>query len=195
VLLSKTIINSKLTIEKVSNCSHHLSLTALGAATDYSNELVRELIFAFKYNKIVALKTPLSQLIISFLERTNWSTLLDLNWLVIPIPLHRRKYQLRGFNQSELLAQVVAQYFSLEISNKPLVRIKNNQAQASLKDKHSRLENAKGIFTISKPQIVHNRNILLIDDVITTGATMLEAAKILKGNKARQIIGLVLAKG
>lgn len=195
VQLMKVNTHFKTSFEKISACSHRLPMLALGAAANYNNELVRQMIFTFKYDKVLALKTPLIGLLVSFLNNTNWSTFLNFNWLVIPIPLHRRKYQLRGFNQSEILAQGIARYFSLEIATNLLVRIKNNKPQASIEDNQSRFENAKGIFVIKDSKLVQSRNILLVDDVATTGATILEAAKILKHNKAQHIIGLVVAKG
>ena len=108
------------------------------------------------------------------------------------MPLHKKRQRLRGFNQSEQLARAISKNFNLEI-NHNLIRIKHKKAQAKLHEKN-RWENIKNCFSYQGKNL-NNKNILLIDDVATTGATLNECAKVLKENNAKEVWGLVVAKG
>lgn len=94
--------------------------------------------------------------------------------LIVPIPLHPVKQRRRGFNQSEEIALGIA-----NIMKKPIIRhaLKRNVHSSSqtFKTRYDRWENIKGIFAVSEPELFKNKHILLIDDIVTTGAT-LEAA-------------------
>ena len=171
-------------------------LSALGAASSYQNSILQKTIHYFKYRGITSLQFPLSQLLIKFIEQNNYlSFFAKKDIYVIPIPLSKRKLRQRGFNQAELLAQSVALYFHWNYSPNLLQRIKNNPPQAQLKNKEERKNNVKGIFCFpSSTQTLKGKIIVLIDDVFTTGATMEEAARVLKKTRAKKIIGLVLAK-
>ena len=115
------------------------------------------------------------------------------NFIVVPIPLHYRRERQRGFNQSKLLADEISKKFNIQVVE-CLKRIKNNDPQAKLKSNNEREKNISGCFKIINPEMIKNKNILLVDDVFTTGATINEAVKILKENSARRIIAIVVAK-
>jgi len=115
------------------------------------------------------------------------------NFIILPVPLHPKKERKRGFNQSKLISEAVAKNFDLEMSD-CLKRIKNNKPQASLKDNEARIKNMAGCFRIKNSELVKNKNILLVDDVFTSGATINEAVRILKESGAKKIIVLVIAK-
>ena len=121
-------------------------------------------------------------------------------WTVIPLPLHRRKELARGFNQNDVLTKACFANYSgpktisvLTGMQNPLRRVKDTKSQITLRS-HKRLQNLKGAFTVVNASIIRNKNILLIDDVLTTGATMREAALTLKHAGARHIWGYVLAR-
>ncbi|MBI5306657.1 ComF family protein [Candidatus Wolfebacteria bacterium] len=191
----------------------------LGAAGDYDDPILRNLIHYFKYESFENLTPILGEIIIKYIE--NCKLKIE-NYIVVPVPLHRVKERQRGFNQAKLLAEYIVpkifgcqtsdehptfQYFGrptseyLKIVN-ALKRIKNTKPQACLrrqaqcKNNESRTENIKNCFKIKDSTIesIKNKNILLIDDVFTSGATVNEAVKILKQNNARKIIALVMAK-
>jgi len=163
------------------------------SATNYANPLIRELIKSFKYYYVQELSEPLSQLLIRVLE--NFDTSFKIfNFIIIPIPLHEHRLRYRGFNQAELLAKQVANHFNLPIRTNILKRIVPTGPQANIKDINKRKNNIKDVFNII-PNAVEGKNILLIDDVCTTGATLVEAARILKSNGAKEIWALVVAKG
>ncbi|HOK34928.1 MAG TPA: ComF family protein [Candidatus Paceibacterota bacterium] len=195
----------------MANFSHHCYqknnyLSSLGAASFYENEILKKAIFAFKYQPIKEAYLPLSEKMILFLKNSSFFNYLlkssreDL--VVAPIPLHQKKEKQRGFNQSDLLAQEIAQEFSLFYQKDLLTRIKNNSPQANINNPLERKQNVSNIFQVNKKYLkensqnnfLKNKIILLVDDVFTTGATLNEAAKVLKQNGAKKIVGLVLAK-
>jgi len=177
-------------------CRQKTKLEALGVVSSYQNNILKETIHNFKYKKIKSLVQPLSLLVIQFLENSFYfSQLSKNNLLIIPLPLHLRKKRQRGFNQSELIAKEIANYFYLPCETDILLRVVNNSPQVSLENSDLRKENVKDIFRANKSKTIRNKTILLIDDIYTTGATMEEAAKTLKQNGVKKVIGLVLARG
>ena len=177
-------------------CFRKTNLIALGIVSFYQNPILKKTIHFFKYQSVISLQKPLSNLMIKFLEKTNFfSKINKKDIIVIAIPLHKRKENLRGFNQSELLANSISTHFSLNYHSKVLLRIKNNTPQAKINNLSDRKKNSKNIFQISNPNLIKNKWIILIDDVYTSGSTLQEAAKILKKNGAKNVTGLVLAKG
>jgi len=189
----KRLSNSK---QKHRSCQGKTHLTALGIVSSYENSILKETIHFFKYKQIKNLVQPLSLLTIQFLKNSFYfSQFPKNNLLIIPLPLHLRKKKQRGFNQSELIAKKVADYFHLPICSDILLRIINNPAQVSMKNANDRKLNIQGVFQIKNGDNLKHKTIILVDDVYTTGATMEEAAKILKQAKVKQVIGLVLAKG
>ena len=92
---------------------------------------------------------------------------------ILPVPIHKRRLWERGFNQSTLLAEGIAQAAGVPILTNVLVRHRHTVAQTSL-DMEARQRNIVGAFKIRKPDILYNKRILIVDDVFTTGATVRE---------------------
>lgn len=121
--------------------------------------------------------------------------------VLVPIPLHRSRERQRGYNQARILARGIANKLRLRVLDL-LVRKKDTRAQVGLKQKDRR-ENVKGAFSLSPhpPAPLSGApaggsqypNIFLIDDVLTTGATLSEAARILKRHGAKKVWGITLA--
>lgn len=99
--------------------------------------------------------------------------------VVVPVPLHAWKLLIRGYNQSEYIAEGVARVMSKPLAAKNLVRKKHNPSQ-TLKPYHERWNNVEGIFGVRRPEEFEGRHILLVDDVFTTGATVASCAETLK---------------
>ncbi len=125
----------------------------------------------------------------------------DETFVIIPIPLSRKRKKMRGFNQAEILAHSIFSdqpYSSIySIATDILIKTKNTPTQASLSNKKVRLTNLSGAFTIqnseeNKKRLI-NKTIILIDDVVTTGATLIEARKTLQKLGCRKIIAFTLA--
>ena len=98
------------------------------------------------------------------------SGLFDSVDILIPVPLHRRKERQRGYNQSLRLCEGIAQTFPRPIISGNLVRKHRTESQTH-KTRIQRLDNMKGVFAVIEPEALKNKHILLVDDVITTGAT------------------------
>ncbi|MEA3478385.1 MAG: ComF family protein [Bacteroidota bacterium] len=91
--------------------------------------------------------------------------------LIIPVPLHPKKMRLRGFNQSEIFARGLAKSMNVPVNTKILYRTKASQTQTR-KSRFGRWKNVENIFTTRDDKALKNKNILLVDDVITTGSTI-----------------------
>lgn len=118
----------------------------------------------------------------------------DLQGLVVmPVPLHPRRLRERGFNQSLLLARHVSQSLSAELDFLSLRRVRYTQPQARL-SKEERGKNVRGAFQLRHDAVIRGRPILLVDDVVTTGNTINECARILRKGGAQKIYGLSLAR-
>ena len=163
----------------------------LAAAARYDEPIVKKLVHLLKYKSLRAAAAPLGHILNAYLERlpVNFS-----NYVLVPIPLHKERERLRGFNQAELIAERVAARFKIPIVANAIARIKNNPPQAEMKDAVSRAENMKNCFEIKSPEPVRGKNVLIIDDVFTTGATIGEAVKTLKQAGAKRAVAGVLAR-
>jgi ComF family protein len=115
------------------------------------------------------------------------------DFLTVPVPLHIRRLRERGFNQSLLLAKVVATDLGTQLDYLSLVRIRHTRAQTGLR-KEERRKNVKDAFSVIYPEIIKGKKILLVDDVFTTGYTLNECARTLKKSGAMVVICLTLAR-
>ena len=112
--------------------------------------------------------------------------------IIISVPMYKIKQKERGYNQTELLAKDFSKKFDISYNKKILIKCKNTKKQSSLSEKE-RYKNLKNAFLISPKISVEGKNIILIDDIYTTGATMEECAKVLKQAGAKEVLGLVIA--
>ena len=117
------------------------------------------------------------------------------NPLVIPIPLSPKREAERGFNQARRLAEhLLALSPKLgELECKALIRVKNTAQQARIQNTKKRAKNVRGAFQVSNPQKIAGRYVLLIDDVLTTGATAGECVRTLKKAGAREVYVVAFA--
>ncbi len=113
--------------------------------------------------------------------------------LIVPVPIHANKLAERGFNQSEILAAAIARKTGLPLDTVGLIRIVETQTQAKL-DARQRLENVKDAFAVINPLTFIEQNILLIDDVLTTGATINACAGKLLEAGAQQVCVMTIAR-
>ncbi|MDD4953948.1 MAG: ComF family protein [Candidatus Omnitrophica bacterium] len=152
--------------------------------------VVKELIHEFKYRGKDHLGLPLSRLMIDFIREYN----LPMQYidLVVPVPLHAAKLRQREFNQAEVLALHIAREFKKEPMIDLLRRTRHTRTQTELEPRE-RILNVKNSFSVEKKSAVKGANILLIDDVLTTGATSSEASGVLKKEGANIVFVLTLA--
>ena len=152
--------------------------------------VTKKLIHEFKYKGKNILARPLSRIMINFIKEYNIP--LDFLDLIIPVPLDNARLREREFNQSEELGIPIAREFNKEIASKILLRNRRTKAQAELKDSQRAL-NVAGSFSVDKGINLAQKNLLLIDDVLTTGSTSSEAARALKNAGAQTVFVLTLA--
>lgn len=163
----------------------------LGAASDYNNDLVKNLIYLLKFRYVKSAATPLGVILVRYIKNLN---LRFENFIIVPIPLFKKRLRLRGFNQSELIARGLANYLNLPIEISALARVKETKPQSETKNINERRKNVENCFAVAHPELILKKNVLLIDDVATSGTTLFEAAKALKTAGARRIIAFVVAR-
>lgn len=171
--------------------SQNLMLSGILVAADYENPGLRNLIWNFKYNSVKEIGEILSQIMSFYLQTQNLLSYFA-TAAVVPVPLHKRKLKIRGFNQAERLAANLAKILNLQYLP-VLEKIKPTKAQVEL-ERSQRLENLKGAFTARPSPSLGERKILLVDDVAATGATLNGCAKVLKRQGAGEVWGLVVAR-
>lgn len=101
------------------------------------------------------------------------------NSIVIPIPISRRRMAKRGYNQSELIAKRFTENTGIRIVTDAVKKVKHNEAQSLTSDVSERQSNVKGAYKLIKPDLINGRDVVVIDDVITTGSTMKEFTDLL----------------
>jgi ComF family protein len=152
--------------------------------------VIKELIHEFKYKNKPYLGKHLSKIMIDFIKEYNLP--LSCADLIVPVPLHNARLREREFNQAEILSTHIAEEFNLNLSPAALFRKRSTRTQVDLKDEE-RFANVAGSFSINPKVSVRGKNILLVDDVLTTGATTSEAAGVLKNAGAHIVFTLTLA--
>jgi len=147
---------------------------------------LRELIHVFKYGQVESLAGPLGRFLALALPRTEQFD------VVVPMPLHWLRRWKRGFNQSELLAREIAKRSCVPVKSF-VRRTKATTPQAGLTNAKRRA-NVKGAFRVRRPDRVRGLRILLVDDVMTTGATASACARALKECGAARVVLLTVAR-
>jgi len=168
---------------------------------DYRDSIIKKSIWNLKYKN----KRDLSKIFAEILYSRMLEELADLEILdnfkdpiLIPIPLSKKRLRERGYNQSLLIAEELEKInknkkVSYKLLKNILIKNKETTHQAQVKNKKERLQNLIGSFSVINKELIKNRNIILLDDVVTTGATLKEAKKELKKNGARKIIAFTVA--
>lgn len=136
------------------------------------------------------LHTNLQKPLIAAFERSDFTN----TSLIIPVPLSRVRFHERGFNQAEFLGGIIAKHYAIKLDSVSLARTKHTQMHRVAMDKKARELTVVNAFTITRPKLVADQNILLIDDVFTSGATGSACAKVLKKNGAVEVNVLTLAR-
>jgi ComF family protein len=190
---------SLIDISREPPCFNFKYLNKLYFATTYDEKLIQATIKFYKYGYVKELSETLADLIMSHFKLIDKFPLFSPetaeDFLLCAVPLHKSKLKQRGFNQAEEIAKHLSKFLNIPLLSDILIKTKKTLPQMSL-NKDQRLKNILDSFQINpqkKNQII-NKNILLIDDVFTTGATMEECAKVLKQNHAQSVWGVVVAR-
>ena len=162
-------------------------LNGIHIAANYQDLVLKKALWMLKYQGVKQLAKPLAELI----KERIWKKLETGDWLIVPVPLSKNKLRHRGYNQAELIARELPGNVRADVLFKKF----HTKSQVEVKDKEERLANIIGSFEVRNPEKIKGKKIILIDDVLTTGATMREAKKVLKQAGAKKVIGIVVARG
>ncbi|HEY7403228.1 MAG TPA: ComF family protein [Candidatus Angelobacter sp.] len=157
----------------------------------YDGEL-RELIHLFKYNGIKPAGAVLARLLARSIEPLS----LPQQFMLIPVPLWSGKRKSRGFNQAEAIAKAflrVHERDGIQLDTATLVRSRETASQTGL-TRRQRRANVRGAFTVARPERIRDRSVLLIDDVMTTGTTVNECARVLRRAGAKEVFVATVAR-
>lgn len=176
--------------QKCSACSKNMKILSIFT---YERN-IRKIIRSSKYGKKeFANLEALCLFAAKILKEAGFS--FEENTVLVPIPLHKGKYKSRGFNQAEIIAKILAKEFDVTHQKDLLVRKKETKPQFS-QNKLERRLNLENAFAVQKEQLKNVQSIVLIDDIYTSGATLIEAAEsIEKHTKLKSISGLTISKG
>jgi len=155
----------------------------------YYDDAIREAIILFKKRKVMA--RHLAELMAEHAPALfDFS---DYDYLV-PVPLHKRRYRERGYNQAELLAQSLEKLTQIPVLANNLIRIKYTEQQRKFRSRQEKFKNVEGVFKVRHPEEIKDATILLIDDVLTTGATVSEIARTLLNASANRVDVFTIAR-
>ena len=143
-----------------------------------TNTLSQRLIHDLKYNNYQDISKLFGKAIAENIRQNNRYTQID---YIIPLPLHPKRVKKRGYNQSELIATEVSQQLGVPLNTTNVYRTRNNESQTQ-KSLTERIENVKNIFALHDSTLFADKTILLIDDVITTGSTIIACCKALQNS-------------
>ena len=163
-------------------------VTVLLWAADYEGP-VRRLVHGLKFNDMDYLASPLGRRMVRRLGPLLFAERPD---LIVPVPLHFWRRYRRGYNQAERLARAIARLTLLPLDTRALRRRRAGRRQLGL-TRRERLRSLSGCFR-ARPGRAAGRTVLLVDDVVTTGATLEACARALLAAGARRVVGCVLAR-
>ena len=115
------------------------------------------------------------------------------NYILLAVPITKKKLKQRGYNQSEEIAKALSENLQIPLLKSCLLKIKETPPQMTL-SREEREKNIKGVFSVENKELIGNKKILLVDDVYTTGSTMEECARVLKKAGAREVWGIAVAR-
>lgn len=184
----------KIKIEKKASDQKINFIKSLYVATDLDQVVLQRCIYYYKYHGVREVGIYLNEVFGQYLNNLQ-DNFFDLSCYdgVVCVPLSKRRYRYRGFNQSEILAKYVSHYLEIDFLPNILKRKYSNKNQVDL-DPARRLLNVKDKISFSDDYSLKDKTILLIDDIVTTGSTLAECARVLKKHGAKRVDGLVLAK-
>ncbi|MDQ8004304.1 MAG: ComF family protein [Pedobacter sp.] len=144
---------------------------------------VQNLIHGLKYDGKTEIGITLGKLLAKKVIESEFYADID---LIIPVPLHQKKMRTRGYNQSEYIAAGLAEELNISVSTKYLLRDKSTESQTK-KARYTRYENMQDVFSVIKAEELAEKHILLVDDVVTTGATLEACGNILLNNGIKKL--------
>ena len=177
------------------SCSQERPAFTRAAAYGSYDEGMRDLIHLLKYDRVRPAAPILGRMLAEVIATLSPEFTADP--VVIPVPLHPSKVRQRGFNQSELIARAALKLHPAALDGKPnvsaLIRQKNTISQTGMTPAQRR-ENVRGAFAVVRPSDIAGRDVLLVDDVMTTGTTVSECARVLRRAGAERVFVATVAR-
>lgn len=169
-------------------CKTKLSLDGLICIFDYATP-IKELIHEMKYQFVQDLQTVVYKELAKMkqLDRYDFR-----GFELVPVPLHKKRENWRGFNQTEILGKLVAKRLKVTIRTEGLAKVKETKPQVELKRKE-RLKQMSGAFVLEPSVNITGKKFIIFDDVWTTGATLKAATRVLKRKGAEKVWGIAFA--
>ena len=150
---------------------------------------LKEALKRFKFSNKPSFHRGFGKLLAVKIQNTMQCDQID---LIISVPLHMKRQRERGYNQSQLIANYTAHQLGIPYKNNVLIKISESKSQSTLR-RNERLLNVQGLFKTVNAKEINNKNILIIDDIITTGSTVNQCSKALKEAGARSVIAGAIA--
>lgn len=164
----------------------------------YREKRMKRIIRAFKYGNRMTLADPLGRMLYDALlpeltDRATFSGFRDA--IILPVPIGKHRLRARGYNQTELLAKALANHSNgtLSVDAGVLRKVKETKRQALFKKREERMRNLKHSFALSNASHIAGKNVIILDDITTTGATFDEATATVMGAKPRAVWRVALA--
>jgi len=149
--------------------------------------IIQGALYRLKFDGEMEIAQAIGKFMADKLQKTGWE--ID---VIIPVPLHPDRLSERGFNQSYLLSQEIGRRCNIDVYGEVLIRQRYTESQVPL-SRLQRMRNVKDAFSIKESRVIKDRNVLLVDDIMTTGATLNECSSILKKHGARKVYCLAAA--
>lgn len=172
------------------NCRQNINFNRCFVGCVWKEGVLRNVLHKFKYKRVRVLANDLGKILSDLIQPYSREDL-----IFVPVPLHYRRRWQRGFNHARELSNVIKENVFGEHIADLLIKKKITPTQVGLSRKE-RLQNLEGSFIVSSKYLekVKNKTIVLVDDVVTTGATLNVCSKVLKNAGAKEVWGLVVAK-
>lgn len=155
------------------------------------NSIIREKIIQYKFKNRAYLGKMFSEF---FVKNEKMCGFLKKYDIIIPVPMTNKKIKERGYNQTEIIARIISKNIpNITIQKNVLIKYKDNKVQSRL-NKKQRQHNVQDVYKLSNGEIIKNRNVLILDDIYTTGATCNECAKTLRKAQPKKIGIITIAK-
>ncbi|HLP43962.1 MAG TPA: phosphoribosyltransferase family protein [Candidatus Nanoarchaeia archaeon] len=158
----------------------------------YQDDQVKQLIWEIKYYRNEKVARVAGELLAQIIMRNTEG---DASYLVMSVPITDRRFRERGFNHTELLTRATLKFLpnNFKFENTTLHKIRHTRKQNSIEDRNERFSNIAGAFSVSNKSKIENQNVVLLDDVVTTGATLGEVKKALLKAGARRVFSFTIA--
>ncbi len=172
------------------SCRSRSAIAVFLSPLSYRDHAVRRLVRAFKYDRILDIGAVAGECVCAWMRQQRIQ--FPEKSVMVPVPLSPARMRVRGFNQAYILADEIRGRTGHDVYSDVLVRPRSGLAQAKLSGPERRL-NVAGAFSVSRPELIRERTVVLVDDVKTTGATLEQAAASLRQAGVRQIWAVTLA--